>query len=255
MIVSEVMTTKLVTVTPDDTLSHAANLLRQYQFHHLPVVSASRTRGAFEAKLDASKTSLMLLGLLSSNDIEVAAAISASSSDAQHQPWQERRVAEVMHHPPISLTPSTSVAAASQILVERGLNSLPVIEYEAAENKEENEEQSAEHETRARLVGLITRSDLLMALARSLGAFEPGMQLNIPLPGGDLTPLAKLLLLAAELQIRVRSVLAAPLEGSVPLVATVRLGTINPAPLLVRLQEANIRYDTTDRPPEGTINV
>ena len=40
MIVSEVMTTKLVTVTPDDSLSHAANLLRQHRFHHLPVVKA-----------------------------------------------------------------------------------------------------------------------------------------------------------------------------------------------------------------------
>ncbi len=37
MIVSEVMATKLVTVTPNDTLSHAANLLRQHQFHHLLV--------------------------------------------------------------------------------------------------------------------------------------------------------------------------------------------------------------------------
>ena len=40
MIVSEVMTTHLVTVLPDDSLSHAANLLRQHQFHHLPVVRA-----------------------------------------------------------------------------------------------------------------------------------------------------------------------------------------------------------------------
>jgi CBS domain-containing protein len=38
MIVREVMTTGLVLVTPDNTLGHAANLLRQHQFHHLPVV-------------------------------------------------------------------------------------------------------------------------------------------------------------------------------------------------------------------------
>ena len=38
MIVREIMITRLITVTPDDTLSHAANLLRQHQFHHLPVV-------------------------------------------------------------------------------------------------------------------------------------------------------------------------------------------------------------------------
>ena len=48
MIVSEVMTTSLVTVTPGDTLSHAANLLRQYQFHHLPVVKAKSTIGMRE---------------------------------------------------------------------------------------------------------------------------------------------------------------------------------------------------------------
>ena len=85
-----------------------------------------------------------------------------------------------------------------------------------------------------------------MALARSLGAFEPGMQLSIPLPMGDLTPLAHTLTLAAELHIQVRSVLAAPLEGNVPLSATLRLGTINPAPLLLRLQEANISYTFAD---------
>ncbi|HEU0003390.1 MAG TPA: hypothetical protein VFQ36_20960, partial [Ktedonobacteraceae bacterium] len=70
----------------------------------------------------------------------------------------------------------------------------------------------------------------------------PGMQLSIQLPLGDLTPLAKTLALAAELHIQVRSVLAAPLEGKVPLSATVRLGTIHPAPLLVRLQEEHIDY-------------
>jgi acetoin utilization protein AcuB len=102
--------------------------------------------------------------------------------------------------------------------------------------------EQASARTQALLVGLLTRSDLLMALSRALGAFEPGMQLSIPLPMGDLTPLATTLQLASEMHIQVRSVLAAPLEGPVPLVATVRLGTIHPAPLLVRLQEANIQY-------------
>jgi CBS domain-containing protein len=34
MIVHDIMTTKLITVAPDDTLAHAANLLRQYRFHY-----------------------------------------------------------------------------------------------------------------------------------------------------------------------------------------------------------------------------
>jgi acetoin utilization protein AcuB len=249
MIVSEVMTTKLVTVKPDDTLSHAANLLRQYQFHHLPVVRDFSVVGTPEPN-HASRKTLLLEGLLTSQDIELAASSGRwSSGDLLHQPWQERRVVEVMHRAAIRVSPNTSVAAAAQILVERGLNCLPVVEYERV--GQAPEKQGSEDETQAVLVGLLTRSDLLMALARSLGAFEPGMQLIIPLPLGDLTPLARTLILAAELHIQVRSVMAAPLHGGIPLEATVRLGTINPTPLLARLQEEHIEYTFSDLQSEG----
>jgi len=244
MIVSEVMTTKLITVAPDDTLSHAANLLRQYQFHHLPVVKISKTTDADEPNQPAHKT-LLLEGLLTSQDIELAASSSKrSSSDLLRHPWQERRVVEMMHRASIRVSPNTSVAAAAQILVERGLNCLPVVEYEHVSQASENAEN--EEETQAVLVGLLTRSDLLMALARSLGAFEPGMQLIIPLPNGNLTPLARALMFAEELHIHVRSVIAAPLQTNIPLEATLRLGTIHPAPLLARLQEEHIQYKFAD---------
>jgi hypothetical protein len=36
--------------------------------------------------------------------------------------------------------------------------------------------------------------------------------------------------------------MAAPLEGSVLQSATIRLGTINPAPLLLRLRQENIQF-------------
>jgi acetoin utilization protein AcuB len=247
------MTTKLVTVKPDDTLSHAANLLRQYQFHHLPVVRSTGVVGTLEPAY-ASKQALLLEGLLTSQDIELAASSGGwSSSDMLHQPWQERRVVEVMNRAAICVSPNTSVAAAAQMLVERGLNCLPVVEYEHTEQAPE--EQGSEGETQAVLVGLLTRSDLLMALARSLGAFEPGMELIIPLPLGDLTPLARTLILATELHIQVRSVMAAPLHGVIPLEAAVRLGTINPTPLLTRLQEEHIEYTFTDLQNEGDRHV
>jgi acetoin utilization protein AcuB len=245
MIVAEIMTTRLVTVQSDDTLSHAANLLRQYQFHHLPVVRMVSIPDAQNTERSARKSLQVIEGLLSSNDIDLAVATSKSSasSDLLHQSWQERRVSEVMHYASIRVTPATNVAAAAQILVERGLNSLPVIEYEHVAD-----------ETYTVLVGLLTRSDLLIALARSLGAHEPGMQLVIDLPMGDLSPLSRTLQLAAELQVPVRSILAAPMEGSVPQTAILRLGTINPAPLLVRLQEANIQFTFANPLTEGNIH-
>ena len=248
MIVREVMTTALVVVTPDDLLSHAASLLRQHQFHHLPVVKTSSTMRSWSTNQPAHNSKLILEGLLTSQDIDIAIAIDAQSSgDVPYQPWQERRVGEVMHPASITVTPTTSVAAAVQILVERGINCVPVVSYEESDKKEQDPQQGA----RPLLVGLVTRSDMLMALARTLGAFEPGMQLRIALPEGDMTPLTNLLLLSAELHIKVHSVLAGPLEGSFPHSATVRLGTINPIPLLLRLQTANISYSLDDMPVGG----
>jgi acetoin utilization protein AcuB len=249
MIVSEVMTPKVISVTPDDTLSHAANLLRQYQFHHLPVVKATGKRSW---GMETTKSPLLLEGLITSQDIDLAAALeSANPNQPQHQPWQDRRVAEVMQRVPICVTPTTSIEAAAQILVDRGLNALPVVEYTSPEKNEQNGGQ----EIQTVLVGLLTRSDLLIAMARAMGAYEPGMQIVIQLPAGDVTPLAQLLLLTKELHIQVRSIIAGPMQGSVPRVANVRIGTINPAPLLVRLQKANIQYEFADSSMESDAHV
>ena len=66
MIVRDIMTTHLVTVTPGDTLAHAATLLRQHQFHHLPVVrrpQGSRSRGR-DILRNRQRTSLQAYSLL-----------------------------------------------------------------------------------------------------------------------------------------------------------------------------------------------
>jgi acetoin utilization protein AcuB len=242
MIVREVMTTSLITVTPDDTLSHAANLLRQHQFHHLPVVRVAGVPQAQQNRYPAPPAKLLLEGLLTSYDIDMAVELERQSSthNVAERPWQEQRVVEVMHKTPVRVTPNTSVAAASQILVERGLNCVPVVEYEAEETPADGKEQ--DQDASPLLVGLLTRSDLLIALAHITGAFEPGMQLILPLPPHDVTPLAKMLMLAAELHIQVPSVVAVSQKESVPRVATVYISTIYPAPLLKRLHEEGIEY-------------
>ncbi len=243
MIVSEVMTTRLVTVTPEDTLSHAANLLRQHQFHHLPVVKATQRLKILNQPYGTQASLPILEGLISSVDIDLAASLGAENSQANEQhPWQERRVAEVVNRSIMQVTPTTSVAAAAQMLVNLGLNCLPVVEYEESFNTE----PGAKQEERTFLVGLLTRSDLLIEFARTLGAFEPGMNLHIPLPSGNPTLLSKMLLLAVEMHIKIESIIVAPPKKNVPHTATVRIGTINPAPLLVRLQQAGIAYSIAD---------
>ena len=248
MIVSEVMSTHLVTVAPEDSLSHAANLLRQHQFHHLPVVKAAHGLKLL-GQQNATRSSWPVLeGLITSYDIDLAATLGNENTKTKDQhPWEERRVAEVMNRSIMRVTPTTSVAAAAQMLVEQGLNCLPVVEYEESFDTEPGTTQ----EERVFLVGLLTRSDLLIEFARTLGAFEPGMNLLIPLHGGNPTSLAKMLLLAAQLHIKIENIIVAPPKDGVPHAATVRIGTINPAPLLVRMQKAGISYSFADFQLEG----
>lgn len=249
MIVREVMKTRLITVALQDTLGHVANLLRQHQFHHLPVVRTAHAPEAGKIGYRALDARLLLEGLLTSYDIDLAVELERQSSahNAVERPWQERHVVEVMHRTPITVTPTTGVAAAAQIMVERGLNCLPVVEYDSAELPS----QDAEQDALPLLVGLLTRSDLLLALAHITGAFEPGMQLVLPLPPHDVAPLAQMLMLAAELHIQVPSVVAVSQKEGVARVATVSISTIYPAPLLKRLQEAGIQYRFAGSQLEG----
>jgi len=46
----------------------------------------------------------------------------------------------------------------------------------------------------------------------------------------------------SALNMQIRSVMAAPSIGGVPNVAVMRLGTIHPAPFLLRLQQERIHY-------------
>ena len=237
LIVNDIMTTSLITVTPDDTLAHAANLFRQHDFHHLPV---ARTVDVLTSQ-EQPKKALLLEGLLTAQDIDLAAALAQQEgAGAPHQPWQERHVAEVMHRALLRVTPMTNIAAAAQMLVDRNLNYLPVVDYGLLDG-----------ENRAMLVGLITRSDLLLALARVLGALEPGMQLDIVLPGGDIATLGRALILASELHMNIRSMIASPDSDGVIRVATVRLGTINPTPLLKRFKAENIQFSFGNSFAEG----
>ncbi|HJT56826.1 MAG TPA: CBS domain-containing protein, partial [Ktedonobacteraceae bacterium] len=172
-----------------------------------------------------------------------------NEGNSERRPWQDRRVIEVMHPAPLSISSTTSLAAAAQLLVERGINCLPVVEYIEAEKGEQSSEVS--RGTKAVLVGLLTRSDLLMTMARTMGAFQPGIELHLPLPDGDTTPLARMLMLANDLHIHISSVIAGPMEGTVPTRAIVRIGTIHPAPLLSHLREVGIEYSFEGTPSEG----
>src|SRR6266487_682508 len=81
LIVRDIMTTKLLTVTPDDSLAHAANLFRQHKFHHLPVVRTVNVVSSQHLDDEKPRKGFLLEGLLTSQDIDMASALGERDDD------------------------------------------------------------------------------------------------------------------------------------------------------------------------------
>jgi hypothetical protein len=69
---------------------------------------------------------------------------------------------------------------------------------------------------------------------------------EIVLPLGNMAPLTQTLSIAAEFGMHIHSLLSMTLADGAPHIATLRMRTINPAPLLRRLRRAGIECASTN---------
>ena len=169
MFVGKRMTKKVITVAPDDTLKRAADLLAENRVHRLPVLKDGR-----------------LVGIVSDSDIRNAAVRDSSPVS----PPGSRIVGEIMTREVITVTPWDTVEDALLVLQKKRLGSLPVVE--------EN-----------RVVGIITKADVLAALIETLDIEGIGARIEIILPR-DTASLRKLVDLIGGKGIEVRSLVLAP---------------------------------------------
>jgi len=103
MKVSELMTSKPVTVKPDATCAEAATLMKQEDIESVPVVEDAR-----------------LVGIVTDRDIVVRAI--AAGRDPK-----TRRVSEIMSADPVTVSPDDDVAVAERVMAERQIRRLPVV--------------------------------------------------------------------------------------------------------------------------------
>ena len=132
MDVQDVMSTPVTTVTPNTLVRTASRVMRDAQIRHLPVVTDEDT----------------LVGILTDRDLRRAAAsdIPHLAKHEQRSQLEQLRVREIMTPEVVTVSGTTALREAGQLLRQHKVGCLPVVR---------------DHHT---LVGIITVTDLLRML-------------------------------------------------------------------------------------------
>ncbi len=104
MKVREIMTQDIASLRSDDSLEHAAQLMKQYNCGSLPVCTQDK-----------------LIGIITDRDIAIRSV--ASGDDVAH-----KRVGDVMTNDVVFASPETDVNDAARIMSDRQIRRLPVVE-------------------------------------------------------------------------------------------------------------------------------
>ena len=126
--IREVMTTTLVTVSPEDSLQHALDLLDKYHVHELPVVTPQGH----------------LIGIVTDGDLKLMTPVYPIVPDQQEirQVLRDLKVAAAMTVEPVVIGPDATLLEATQQLYDRSIGALLVAEED-------------------RLLGVLSVSDVL----------------------------------------------------------------------------------------------
>lgn len=130
MNVSDIMTKKPTAVQLDTTLGEALSIMERLNCHHLPVLG----------------TNGHLIGILSDRDCRTA----LNSPHILREKWQDEELAThlpvraMMTPAPIVIAPDVPAEEAAQMMLKNQISCLPVMRDET-------------------LVGIVTRSDILLA--------------------------------------------------------------------------------------------
>lgn len=139
MLVREVMTDQAVTVTRDTSVKEALSLLERHQITATPVLDDSGRIVGVVSEVDLIR------------DLLQPDQRTHEWPTPEQEQWRDRPcvVGEVMSTHPVTVAPETDLAAAVELMTTLAIKSVPVVD------------------NHHRLVGMLSRSDVVRVLARS----------------------------------------------------------------------------------------
>jgi CBS domain-containing protein len=141
MIVSQLMTRDVLTVRPETSLKDVAALLATHRISGLPVVQDGEVLGV------VSEADILYKERGPQAPRDGILARLRPRADIAERKAAARTAGEAMTSPALTVGPRRRVAEAARLMIERGVNRLPVVD-------------------RSGLVGIVTRADLVRAFDR-----------------------------------------------------------------------------------------
>ena len=132
-LVRDLMSSRVRTLTRNDEVLNADSLMRSERIRHVPILNESGE----------------LAGILSQRDLFLSGLVRAlgHGTASRDRTLGAMLVKEVMTADVVTTTPETSIREAAQVMVDRKIGCLPVLDRE-------------------KLVGLLSESDVVSAVAR-----------------------------------------------------------------------------------------
>lgn len=104
MKVKDIMTKNVASLNPEDTVEHAAQLMKEYNIGSLPICNEEK-----------------VIGIITDRDI-------ATRSSAEGENVQKQTVRDIMTSNPVTIKSDMDIKDAARIMSERQIRRLPVVE-------------------------------------------------------------------------------------------------------------------------------
>ena len=150
MRVSKWMSPTVLTLQPTDSISTAIHLMKEKRIRRIPIVN------------EGGK----LVGIVSDRDLKDVSPSRATTLDIWelHAVLDKLKIGDIMTKKPVTVPPETSIERAAQVMLEKRVEGLPVVDAKGA------------------LVGILTEGDVFRALVDITGAGKRRTRVNLVIP-------------------------------------------------------------------------
>ena len=212
MAVKDFMTRKVVYISPDTTVSHAADLMREQGLHRLPVIENDQ-----------------LVGLVTEGTIAQASPSKATSLSIYEMNYllNKTKVKDVMIRDVVTVSGYASLEDATYLMLKNKIGILPVVDNH-------------------QVYGVITDRDVFQAFLEIAGYDEEGIRVRF-VTEDEVGVLGKIVSLIAEENLNISHTVNIPRKDGKVIIEVQIDGSVDLAALKQKFESENIQVEEISR--------